>query len=94
MTYAKESLSIKDSQSKVLGLKWDPEEDILGINMEAVSDVETHKVTEREVLSTLSKVYDPLWIVGPVTVISKLIFQDICKENKEEVEEVEEGRDE
>ena len=83
MTYAKESLGTKDSQSKVLGLKWDPEEDILGINMEAVSDVKTHKVTKREVLSTLSKVYDPLGIVGPVTVIAKLIFQDICKENKD-----------
>ena len=83
MTYAKESLGTKDSQSKVLGLKWDPEEDILGINMEAVSDVKTHQVTKREVLSTLSKVYDPLGIVGPVTVIAKLIFQDICKENKD-----------
>ena len=83
MTYAKESLGTKDSQSKVLGLKWDPEEDILGINMEAVPDVKTHKVTKREVLSTLSKVYDPRGIVGPVTVIAKLIFQDICKENKD-----------
>ena len=83
MTYAKEGLGTKDSQSKVLGLKWDPEEDILGINMEAVSDVKTHKVTKREVLSTLSKVYDPIGIVGPVTVIAKLIFQDICKENKD-----------
>ena len=83
MTYAKESLGTKDSQFKVLGLKWDPEEDTLGINMEAVSDVKTHKVTKREVLSTLSKVYDPLGIVGPVTVVAQLIFQDICKENKD-----------
>ena len=83
MTYAKESLGTKDSQFKVLGLKLNLEEDILGISMEAVSDVKTHKVTKREVLSMLSKVYDPLGIVGPVTVIAKLIFQDICKENKD-----------
>ena len=83
MTYAKKSVGTKDSQSKVLGLKWDPEEDILGINMVAVSDVKTHKVTKGEVHITLSKVYDPLGIAGPVTVIAKLIFQDICKENKD-----------
>ncbi|XP_065058471.1 uncharacterized protein LOC135686212 [Rhopilema esculentum] len=83
VTYAKESLGTKDSQSKILGLKWNPEEDTLGISMEAVLDVKNGKVTKREVLSRLSKVYDPLGIVGPVAVTAKLIFQDICKENKD-----------
>eukprot|EP00795_Rhopilema_esculentum_P004212 gene4212-20399_t len=83
VTYAKESLGTKDSQSKILGLKWNPEEDTLGISMEAVLDVKNGKVTKREVLSRLSKVNDPLGIVGPVAVTAKLIFQDICKENKD-----------
>ncbi len=51
--------------------------------METVLEMKTETVTKREVLSKLAKVYDPLGMVGPVTVTAKLIFQDICRENKD-----------
>ncbi len=74
---------MKESQSKVLGLKWNSEKDTLGISMEAVLEMKTETVTKREILSKLAKIYDPLGMVGPVTVTAKLIFQDICRENKD-----------
>ena len=55
----------------------------LRIKIEAVSDVKTHKIIKQEVLILLPpKVYDPLEIARPVTILAKLIFQDVCKENK------------
>ena len=36
-------------------------------------------VTKRLILRTTAQLYDPLGIISPVTVLLKLIFQDVCK---------------
>lgn len=63
-----------------LGLRWDPKTDRfslsrldLGINRKFKS--------KREVLSQLSKIFDPIGILSLITFRAKLLMQDIWQEN-------------
>ena len=38
-----------------------------------------HKPTKRNILSILSRFYDPTGFIRPLTVTMKVLFQDICK---------------
>ncbi|XP_065058573.1 uncharacterized protein LOC135686298 [Rhopilema esculentum] len=38
------------------------------------------RMTKRELLSRLSRIYDPLGVAGPITIVGRKIFQDACKE--------------
>jgi hypothetical protein len=69
---------------RVLGLSWDPEEDvfILKYNFNKVpSEVVTgEKIpTKREILGLVMSVYDPLVFLGYLTVKAKIILQDIWR---------------
>ena len=76
LSYAKQQLGTTSSETKLLGLPWDKENDTLRIEF---PQVETEP-TKRGVLSTLAKVYDPLGLVSPTTLSGKLIFRDISDE--------------
>ena len=81
-SFAKQSLNQKESQSKVLGIKWDTGEDVMTIELSQIAE-EKHTgrtLTKREILSLLSRIYDPLGVAGPVTNVARKIFQDICKD--------------
>ena len=39
------------------------------------------EVTKRKVLSSTSAIFDLLGIVSPVTVVGKILLQEICKKN-------------
>ena len=75
-TLAKQQLGTKSSESKILGLPWKKDIDLLSVTFPA-SKAST---TKREVLSTLAQVYDPLGIVSPLTLQGKQIYRDICNE--------------
>ena len=77
LSYAKQQLGTTSSETKLLGLPWDKENDTLRIKF---PQIETAKQTKRGVLSTLAKVYDPLGLVSPMTLSGKLIFRDISDE--------------
>ena len=67
---------------KVLGLRWDSESDTLSLSLENFLN-ETkrmQKITKRTVLSTASKLFDPLGLVEPVTVKAKIMIQDLWKQ--------------
>lgn len=63
---------------RALGVVWHTDSDTLGVQANP-KDV---SLTRRGVLSMLSSVYDPLGLVSPFVLKSKLIFQQECRLNK------------
>ncbi|XP_045535019.1 uncharacterized protein LOC123721194 [Papilio machaon] len=62
------------SQSSVLGLKWDPPKDILWFPVNIQLD---ERVTKRTILSNSAKLFDPLGLLGPCTIIPKILLQKL-----------------
>lgn len=66
-----------ENSGKVLGIRWNGEEDTLGIY---VKEKEKSKAfTRRMVLSRIAEIWDPLGIICGVTMIGKLILQSIVR---------------
>ena len=74
-SFAKQQLGTKTSETKLLGLPWDPAADTLSVCFPQ-QQVET---TKRGVLSNLAKIYDPLGLISPMTLCGKFIFRDMCE---------------
>ncbi|XP_070510435.1 uncharacterized protein [Cardiocondyla obscurior] len=66
------SVKIDDGTMKVLGLTWQPESDIFNFSIEPIRK---EVVTKRELLSAISKLFDPLGLVGPILTRAKIIMQ-------------------
>ena len=80
-SYAKSSLhSLGSKGQKVLGLAWDFEEDTISLDLAAIAkQSEGLPATKRNTLKLLAGIFDPLGIIGPVTVTAKILFQDACQ---------------
>ena len=66
--------------NKVLGILWDNEADLLKFDLEEVLiNLNTDVLTKRMILSTTAKFFDPLGLISPVILQSKILFQDICR---------------
>ncbi|XP_055623198.1 uncharacterized protein LOC129766644 [Toxorhynchites rutilus septentrionalis] len=64
----------KKDEVKILGLRWNSKVDVFGFQ----SELQMHtKITKRNVLSDIQKIYDPLGMLSPLVVHGKLIMQDI-----------------
>ena len=64
------------------GLKWDQDKDTLAVKLITSKAKEAmQEVTKRKVLSSTSAIFDPLGTVNPVTVVGKILLQEICKKN-------------
>lgn len=64
----------KEEAVKILGLRWNSNADVFGFQ----SELKIHsKITKRNVLSEIQKIYDPLGILSPLIVHGKLIMQEI-----------------
>ena len=60
----------KDAQcSKVLGMVWETEADILYYRS-SLPDIDG-KLTKRKLLSYLSRIFDPLGLIAPITIVAK-----------------------
>ena len=70
--------SSKEESSHVLGLKWDHNNDTLVVSRGTSSTV-TKSLTQRLVLSLVSKVFDPIGLVAPFTVGARLLLKDIWR---------------
>jgi hypothetical protein len=86
-TYAASSLGTNvmdncENIRKVLGLQWNTTEDKLVFDMKNYSDLfeSNNPITKRKVLGVISKVYDPIGLIAPVTIIMKVLFQQLCKD--------------
>ena len=79
-TEPKVIVSPKEESMHVLGLKWDHNNDTLVVSGGTNSTI-TKSLTQRLVLSLVSKVYDPIGLVAPFTVGARLILKDIWRVN-------------
>lgn len=62
------------AQSSALGLKWDPKLDVL----EFPAQLNVDKcITKRTILSNSAKLFDPLGLLSPCTIIPKIILQKL-----------------
>ena len=65
---------ISNELSKVLGMEWDEEEDVIRFKLSSLGEEET---TKRTCLSTICRIYDPIGLLAPVTVSAKIILRKI-----------------
>ncbi|KAL0820903.1 hypothetical protein ABMA28_005563 [Loxostege sticticalis] len=75
-----------ENMSKTLGLCWSPVEDQFTFRYELPQ--QTSKLTKRILLSEISKIFDPLGWLVPITTKMKLLFQKVWKTNTQWDEEV------
>ena len=71
-SFAKQQLNVKPTESKMLGLKWDKEQDTLAV---VIPEEETQP-TKRGILG---KIYDPLGLTAPLTLTAKQIYRELCE---------------
>ena len=74
-SFAKQQLNVKPSESKMLGLKWDKEQDTLAV---VIPEEETQP-TKRGILEKMAKIYDPLGLIAPLTLTAKQIYRELCE---------------
>ena len=74
-TEPKVIVSCQEDSSHVLGLKWDHTNDTLVVSR-STSCAITKYLTQRLVLSLVSKVFDPIGFVAPFTVGARLLLKD------------------
>ena len=63
------------SQTAVLGICWDKEQDNLFLNVPAVNN-SSDKVTKRSILSIADKVFDPLSLASPIMLCPRILLQE------------------
>ncbi|XP_058817384.1 uncharacterized protein LOC131680690 [Topomyia yanbarensis] len=62
---------------KTLGLLWNPSSDELAFR---INPIQTQTaITKRHILSEMSKIYDPLGLLAPATLVSKLLMRELWK---------------
>ncbi|XP_064632677.1 uncharacterized protein LOC135490994 [Lineus longissimus] len=67
------------NEERALGVGWNVGEDTLGLQVTGISKTGTKSNTRRECLAAVSSLYDPLGLVGLVTLVAKRILQMSCK---------------
>ena len=74
VTCAKEQLGVTPRECGLLGLRWNKDADTIAVTFP--QDVAAP--TKRGVPGQVAKVYDPLGLAAPLTLIRKLIYRDAC----------------
>jgi len=66
---------LPESDSKALGIRWNPASDVLYFGV-AINE---ENVTRRAMLRIISSVFDPLGIISPVLILARILFQDATR---------------
>lgn len=64
------------NSTKALGIMWNPVTDIIGLK---IKWEESQKVSKRTILSDIAKLFDPLGLVSPVVVSTKILLQELWR---------------
>ena len=68
-TFAKQQLGTKSTDTKILGIHWNENEDTLSVEIPKSKG----KYTKRNILSHLASIYDPLGFISPVDLLGKIV---------------------
>ena len=75
-------MQLGSNGQKVLGLSWDFEQDTITLELITIAKrAEGLQATKRNTLRLLAGIFDPLGIIGPITITAKILFQDACRQN-------------
>ena len=74
LSFAKQQLGANSGETKLLGLPWEKESDTLSI----VFPKDEVTKTKRGILGKIARVYDPLGLVSPTTLVGKQLYRDAC----------------
>ncbi|XP_071137411.1 uncharacterized protein [Mytilus edulis] len=67
-----------DKDTKILGMRWDAESDTISFAETKQLKMDT-QLTKRELLRQSSAIYDPLGLLGPITIRAKTLIQELWK---------------
>ena len=67
---------------KALGVTWNVQDDSFSFRVDVSKAANDPNLTKRKILSTLFKIYDPLFVISPIIVTGKRIFQEACELTK------------
>lgn len=73
---ARVEFNSEDGCIKILGLVWKPDEDTFSF---AIHPPVMRPVTKRILLSSISRIFDPLGFLSPVILLAKILIQDVWK---------------
>lgn len=76
-SYAKEQLGVKPGETKMLGLPWGKTQDNIVVTFPEAPP----EVTKREMLRFLASIHDPLGLASPVSLVGKLLYQEVCEQH-------------
>nr|XP_012231254.1 PREDICTED: uncharacterized protein LOC105677297 [Linepithema humile] len=66
-----------DANSRVLGIQWSQSKDMFRFSYDTTG---THDViSKRTIISEVSRLFDPLGLLGPIIVIAKLVLQELWR---------------
>ena len=66
-------------QERALGVHWNVQTDAFVFNIDLKEKASLVKVTRRTILSIAASLFDPLGFLAPITLIPKLIMQELCR---------------
>ncbi|XP_028171605.1 uncharacterized protein LOC114360928 [Ostrinia furnacalis] len=69
------------TSTKTLGLRWDPEQDMFIFQSMIDNPTDNINNTKRKLLSDLSKLFDPLGWLTPISTKLKLLFQQVWEQD-------------
>ena len=76
LCYAKQQLETgSGGKTTLLGLSWDKIADTIGVNIPDEKAVPT----KRGILAKIAKLYDPLGLASPTTLVGKLAYREACE---------------
>ncbi|XP_030755482.1 uncharacterized protein LOC115881899 [Sitophilus oryzae] len=66
----------ENKETKTLGIVWNSEDDTFQYSLHAICDRKKY-VTKRTILSFISKIFDPLGLIGPIIIRAKILIQQL-----------------
>lgn len=68
------TINLDNNESlKTLGLQWNSHNDVLQYSI--LTHITTSRITKRTILSSISQIFDPLGLIGPVVILAKILMQ-------------------